>query len=259
MDLKNLLYDKSEGIGTITINRPKAMNGINTELLLEFIAILNEIKVDDEVLAVIITGGDKVFAAGADIPSLAKFDAATAEEFIELCHLSQTTMASLPKPIIAAVAGMALGGGCETVLACDIRIAAEGSSFGLPEINLGLFPGGGGTQRIARSVGLCWAKYLVLTGQSIDAEKALQIGLINEVVPLAELMPRARKLARILASKSPIAMRTAKQCVDYSLDVDLVSGRMYERKAWAFLYSTGDPAEGLNAFLEKRKPVFTGK
>lgn len=259
MELKNLLYDKSEGIGTITINRPKAMNGISADLLQEFIWILNNIKDDDEIRAVIITGGDKIFAAGADIPSLAKFDSSAAEKFIELCHVSQTTMASLPKPIICAVAGMALGGGCETVLACDIRIAAEGAMFGLPEINLGLFPGGGGTQRIARNVGSCWAKYLVLTGQPIDAKKAAEIGLINEVVPLEELMPRARKIAKILASKSPLAMRTAKQCVDFSADVDIDSGRAYERKAWAFLFSTGDPAEGLNAFLEKRKPVFTTK
>lgn len=259
MELTTLLFEKEAGIGIVTLNRPKAFNALNDILMTELSCLMDQIAKDDEVKAVIITGGSKVFAAGGDIAYMSTADSSIAEAFIGLCHEALDKIANLDKPVIAAIAGMALGGGCELALACDIRMAAEGTLLGQPEINLGIIPGAGGTQRLARIVGMGWAKQLILSGDNLKAEQALQIGLVTKVVPVESLLDEAKKLAGKLAAKGTIAMRTAKKCINYGDSVDLPSGLLFEQKAWALLFSTEDQKEGMKAFIEKRKPQFSGK
>lgn len=259
MEFNTLLYEKENGIGIITLNRPKAFNALNDEIMRELGQLLDAIAADDEVKAVILTGGNKAFAAGGDIAYMLNADPLKAEAFIALCHETIDKIENLDKPVIAAIAGLALGGGCELAMGCDIRIAAEGTKFGQPEINLGIMPGAGGTQRLARLVGPGWAKHLILTGDPIDAAAALRIGLVTKVVPVESLMDEAKKLAAKLAAKGPIAMRMAKKCINYGANVDLPSGLVFEQKTWAFLFATEDQKEGMQAFLDKRKPDFRGK
>lgn len=259
MELKNILYEKDAGIRIVTLNRPKAMNALNNEIVIELAMVMDEIAADQEARVVILTGGEKVFAAGGDIILMSKADPSAAEKYATLVGQAFLSMEKLNQPVIAAISGMALGGGCEMALACDIRIATEDTIFSLPEINLGIIPGAGGTQRLTRVVGPGWSKYLVMTGQPIDIETALRIGLVTQVVPKEDLMDEAKKLASKLAAKSPVALKTAKDCVNYAMNVDLVSGLAYERKNMAFLFSTEDQKEGMNAFLEKRKAQFIGK
>ncbi len=182
-----------------------------------------------------------------------------AAKFVALAQEAVDKIDNLDKPVIATINGLALGGGCELALAADIRLASEGAVFGLPEINLGIIPGAGGTQRLARTIGPGWAKYLIYTGDNIDSDMALKIGLINKVFPKDVLMEEAHKLAKKLGAKSPIALKTAKKCINYGGGVDLASGLVFEQKSWALLFSTEDQKEGFNAFLEKRKPVFKGR
>jgi len=259
MEFKTLLYTQEDGIGILTLNRPKAFNATNYELALEENILLDQISNDPDLKVLIVTGGNKVFAAGGDIQYMSTANSLQMEEFITLCNRSLDKIASFPKPVIAAIAGMALGGGCELAMACDIRIASEGTIFGQPEINLGIIPGAGGTQRLPKLVGQAWAKYLVMTGRNIDAETALKIGLINSIVPLDKLMEEAKKLAFELAKKSTVAMKAAKACMNYGVNADLSSGLLYEQKNWAMLYSTEDQKEGMKAFLEKRRPQYTGR
>ncbi len=259
MELKTLLFQKEAGVGIITLNRPETMNGINDQMMLELSALMDEIAVDDEVRALIVTGGEKVFAAGGDIAYISGLNTLQAESFVALVHQAFDKIANCDKPVIAAIAGLALGGGCELALACDIRLAAEGSRFGLPEINLGIMPGAGASQRLTRIVGMGWARHLLFTGNPIDSDTALKIGLVTMVLPREKLMEEARKMARTLASRSPIALRTAKKCLNYAENVDLPSGLVFEQKLWSFLFSTEDQKEGMNAFLQKRKPEFKGK
>jgi len=259
MGFKNLLYEKGDGVGIVTLNRPQALNATNLEVIEELNLLFDEIVNDKEVRAVVVTGGTKVFAAGGDVKYMSEASPIEMEDFIGKCHSIQDKVAFSDKPVIAAIAGMALGGGCELALSCDIRIAAETAKFGQPEINLGIIPGAGGTQRLTRLVGPGWARYLIMTGRVINANQALNIGLINEVVPVDELIPRAKKLAAELAAKSPVAMRMAKSCMNMAGNVDLPSGLLFEQKVWSFLFSSEDQKEGMNAFLEKRKPCFIGK
>ncbi|HWQ73780.1 MAG TPA: enoyl-CoA hydratase-related protein [Syntrophomonas sp.] len=259
MELQNLLYDKETEIRIVTLHRPQAMNAISNELALELAAVMDDIEVDPEARAVILTGGEKVFAAGGDIALMAQADPQGAEEYATRVGQAYDKIEKLSKPVIAAISGMALGGGCELALACDFRIAAEEAVFGLPEINLGIIPGAGGTQRLTRVVGPGWAKYLIMTGKNIDAATALKIGLVTQVVPQGEPINAAKQLAALLASKAPAALKTAKVCIDYGLNVDLPSGLNFERKNMAFLFSTEDQKEGMRAFLEKRKAQFIGK
>ncbi|GAB6181909.1 short-chain-enoyl-CoA hydratase [Desulfotomaculum defluvii] len=258
MELNTLLYEKDSGIGVITLNRPKTLNALNDELIKELSILIDNISEDDEVQAVIISGGDKVFAAGGDIAFMLNAGPLMAEEFIEAIRKTVDKIDHLDKPVIAAVNGLALGGGCELALACDIRIAAEGATFGQPEINLGIIPGAGGTQRLTRTVGPGWAKHMVMTGMLIDTDTAFKIGLITKIVPKDQLMNEAKKIAKVLATKSPIAMKEAKRCINYGMNVDLPSGLTHEMKSWVFLFSTEDQKEGMKAFLEKRKPMFKG-
>lgn len=258
MEMKNWLYEKEDGIGILTMNRPKQFNATNYEVVWEQNQILDEIAVDPELRVLIITGGPRVFAAGGDIQYMSTAGPVQMEKFITLAHRAYDKVSNFPRPVIAAIAGMALGGGCELALACDIRIAAEGTIFGQPEINVGIMPGAGGTQRLQQIIGIGWAKYMIMTGRNIDTETALKIGLITAIVPVNNLMNEAKELARELAIKSPIAMGLAKTSVDYGANVDLPSGLLFEQKMWSTLFSTEDQKEGMNAFLEKRKPNYTG-
>ena len=259
MEFKTLLWEKDAGIGIITLNRPKALNALNDELIDELSLVMDEISADNEVQAVIITGVERAFAAGGDIAFMANADSLQAEKFVEAIRIAFDKIDHLDKPVIAAISGLALGGGSELALACDIRIAAEGATIGQPEINLGIIPGAGGTQRLTRTVGPGWAKYMVMTGLSIDTDTAFKIGLITAVVPKDQLMNEAKKIARIMTAKSALAMKAAKQCLNFGMNVDLSSALTYEMKTWASLFSTEDQKEGMKAFLEKRKPVYKGR
>ncbi|NLB53726.1 MAG: enoyl-CoA hydratase/isomerase family protein [Syntrophomonadaceae bacterium] len=259
MDLQTLIYEKGDGIATITFNRPKEMNSTNELVIDEMTKVVNDANADDEVGAVIMTGGTNIFAAGGDIKYMSEASPLVAERFIGKCHRMMESMAAAPKPYIAAIAGLALGGGCEIALACDIRLAADNAIFGQPEINLAIIPGGGGTQRLSRVVGSGWARHLILTGEMIDADTAFKIGLVTKVVPVDELMETAKKYAKSLSRKSKGAMAAAKKCLLISDTTDLATGLTYEQKAWAFLFAGEDQTEGMKAFLEKRRPVYTGK
>jgi len=259
MEFQTLLFEKQGPVGIMTLNRPKALNASNMLTAYEVDKMMDIIAEDDEVKSFIVTGGTKVFAAGGDIPFMSTASAVEMDKFIYLCNRGLDKLANMNKPSVAAIAGLALGGGNEMAMCCDIRIAAEGTIFGQPEINLGIMPGAGGTQRLTRLVGQSWAKYLILSGRNITAEEAQKIGLITQVVPVDELMDTAMKLAKELAYKAPLAMAAAKKCIAYGTDVDIQMGEAFEQKNWAWLYATEDQTEGMTAFLEKRKPVYKGK
>lgn len=259
MEYKLMKMEKKEGVAIILFDNAKSMNPTNPESVAELTRALIEVNNDPEVRAVILTGGDKVFAAGGDIPYMAEASVQEMEEFIGNAHDMVDLIATSPKPYIAAIAGPALGGGTEVALACDIRIAADNAIFGLPEINLGIVPGCGGTQRLGRAIGWSRARYLVLTGDIIDAQTAFNMGIVNKVVPVAELEEAAFKLARSLARKSPTALRTAKAAMNYAENNSLKAGLEYEQKVWSLLFAGEDQTEGMKAFLEKRKPNYTGR
>ena len=259
MDMQTLIYEKEASIAIVTFNRPKVLNALNGEMMKELADLLNQIENDDSITCVILTGGPKAFIAGADIAYMTELDTVGSEAFIAKAHETMNRIANFSKPVIAAVAGLALGGGCETALACDIRIAAEGTIFGVPESNLGLFPAGGGTQRLPRVVGIGWATQMILTGDSIDCETALKIGLVTKVVPSSKLLEEAKKIGTKLAGKAPITTRVTKQCLMNANSTDLTAGLLFEQKAFSYIFATEDRKEGLTAFLEKRKPSFNGK
>lgn len=259
MELKTLLYDCTDNIATVTFNRPKQFNAINGEMAEEVIMVMKAIDKDPEVKSVILTGSEKAFVAGGDIGYMATFSHLEAKDFSAMVHEMTDAIESCKKPVIAAISGLALGGGCEVALSCDMRFAAEKTQFGLPEINLALLPGGGGTQRLTRTVGIGWAKQLIMTGDPIDAEQALNIGLVTKVVTKDQLMEAAREMAAKLAAKAPISMRQIKDCLNQSLYTDMHSGLEYEQQAFQFLFATEDEKEGVSAFVEKRKAEFKGR
>ena len=261
MDYQFILYEKSEGLATITINRPEVRNALTQVLMEELGDAINQAEADNEVRVLILTGaGDRAFVAGADIGEVGARDILS-----ELGLNSRvrrdvySRLEHLFKPSIAAINGYALGGGCELALACTLRIASDSARFGQPEINIGIIPGLGGTQRLTRLVGKGRAMELILTGEMIDAQEAYRIGLVNRVVPATELMEEARALGKKLASKPPLALKAAKDAVDYGADMSLAAALEFENRLFAILSGSADAAEGVTAFLEKRKPEWQGR
>jgi len=260
MGYTTLLLDRVEaaGVGIIRLNRPEVRNAINVVMRQELLRAISEFEADDTVRAMIITGGDKVFAAGADIAAMVEQTALEQFDRVSLwdvtCRMEQSR-----KPIIAAVAGFCLGGGCELAMGCDVRIAAESARFGQPEINIGILPGGGGTVRLARLVGIGKAKELILTGQMITSEEAIRINLVNRVVPDDRLMEEAMEMARLMTRHSPVALGVAKYAVQNAVDADLQAGRAIENACFSLVFASEDRTEGMRAFLEKRKPKYKGR
>jgi enoyl-CoA hydratase len=255
---QNIRLDFSESIATITVDRPAVKNALNLETVDELHRALDDLAGDDAAGVLIITGaGESSFVSGADINDIR---ARTRDDGLAAINSSLfARVDSFPKPVIAAVNGYALGGGCELALACDIRVAADTAKFGQPELGLGIIPGAGATQRLPRIVGLGWAKHLVLTGEIIDARQALEIGLVTAVMPASQLQVRARELAKRILRQGPLAARLAKLSLNASARVDLDSGLLIETLAQAICYGSEDKQEGTTAFLEKRKPKFSGR
>ncbi len=255
MTYGNIIFEKEENIAVITFNRPEAMNALNNQTRAEFATAIAEVAADDDIKVLILTGNGKAFVAGSDIKEFNKTTPFMAHNIQRLGEMVE----KLPKPVIAAVNGFCLGGGCEIAMGCDIIIASDKAKFGQTEINIGIIPGGGGTQRLQRLIGVCRAKELIFTGDIIRAEEADRIGLVNRVVPLDELMPTAREMAGKIAAKSGAALKLAKQAVNYGMQAPLESGLKYEYEMYALALSLEDKTEGVNAFLEKRAPKFVGR
>lgn len=259
MKFETIIVEIEEGIATITLNRPEVLNALNSQVFNEISDAAKNLGEDESVRAVIITGGEKVFAAGADIKQMASLNAVDIVKGVRPSKITMNLLENMSKPVIAAIAGYALGGGCELTLAADVRIAADNAQFGLPEIKLGILPGGGGTQRLPRLIGAGKAKELIFSGDIISADEALRIGLVNKVVPADQLIPEARKMAKKFISKGAVALQLAKSCINEGLQVDLETGLQYEHKCFSLLFATIDQKEGMKAFLEKRKPNFQGR
>jgi len=256
---ETLRLDRQGRVAIITINRPDKRNALNIKTREEGAALLDQLREDDSVGVVVFTGaGDKAFVAGADIGEFAGRTAITQREVMTSRSLF-TAIDTFPKPVIAMINGYCLGGGCELALACDIRIASESASFGQPEINLGIIPGGGGTQRLPRLVGEGKAMEMILTGEIIDARTAFTIGLVNHVVPADQLQAKTLEMANRIAEKSPIALQLAKEAVKLASKSNLDEGLRREVDLFALCFSTEDKNEGVSAFLEKRKPAFKGR
>ena len=260
MAYKNIKIEKKEGIATFKINRPQVLNALNKETISEITSAVEELDADKNVKVVILTGeGDKAFIAGADIKQMSGMSPLEAKMFSEHGHNMLMKIENSRLPFIAAINGYALGGGCEVLMACDICIAAKSAKIGQPEINLGVHPGFGGTQRLPRLVGRMKAKELILTGKNIDAEEANRIGLVNMVVDDDKLMEIALKLAGQIAGKSTVQTAFIKSLVNKGTDIDLNTACALEISYFSSSFSTNDQKEGMKAFLEKRKPEFKGK
>jgi enoyl-CoA hydratase/carnithine racemase len=258
--LANVQYEKKGSIGYVMVNRPKVLNALNTPTWTDLQAAFEDAKTDTSVHGVILTGaGDKAFIAGADIGELAHVDAYEAEESSRFGQGVLDLIENLGKPVIAAVNGFALGGGCETAMACTMRIAVEHARFGQPEVKLGLVPGGGGTQRLPRLVGKGRALQLILTGETISAQEAFRIGLVNEVVPAASLIERAETILKQIAANAPIAVKFSLEAVNKGLQISQSEGLALEASYFGICAATEDKKEGTSAFLEKRAPQFRGR
>jgi enoyl-CoA hydratase len=255
-----LAVDRDGPVAVVTIDRPEAMNALDVPTLTELRERLAELRDDESVRAIVLTGaGERAFAAGADIKYMSGLDPVGAREWGDLGQRVAQLLEIAPTPTIAAVNGFALGGGCELALACDIRYASRTAKLGQPEINLGIIPGWGGTQRLARACGLGVAKELILTGRIVDADEALRIGLVNAVYEPEELMERSLETARLIASKSPLAVAAAKRALNHALQGDHIANLTREADEFGDLFGTEDAREGLAAFVEKREPEFQGK
>ena len=258
--LANALYEKKGPIAYVTVNRPKVLNALNTSTWSDLQTAFEDAKADASVLGVILTGaGEKAFIAGADISELAHVDAYDAEESSRFGQGVLDLIENLGKPVIAAINGFALGGGCETAMACTMRIAAEHARFGQPEVKLGLLPGGGGTQRLPRLVGKGRALQLILTGETISAQEAYRIGLVNEVVPAANLIARAEAILKQISANAPIAVKFSLEAANKGMDTSQAEGFALEASYFGICAATEDKKEGTSAFLEKRAPQFQGR
>ncbi len=253
----SILTEVHGRVGLIRLNRPKALNALNRTLMQELVQALRAFDADPAIGAMVITGNERAFAAGADIKEMADATpvAMLNQEYIELFD----RIREIKKPIIAAVAGYALGGGFELAMTCDMIVAAETAKFGQPEINLGIIPGAGGTQRLTRTVGKYLAMEIVLNDRKLTAEEAARFGLVNRVVPVERYLDEALELAQQIAARAPVAVRIAKEAVNKALETPLTEGLAYERRVFYLLFSTEDQKEGMQAFIEKRKPHWQGK
>ncbi|MFO7888792.1 MAG: enoyl-CoA hydratase-related protein [bacterium] len=256
MSSKNIIFKKENRIGYIIMNRPKAMNALNSETFHELNHIFNDIEKGDEVDVVIITGEGKAFVAGADIVEMKNMDGEQSRAFSKLGQHVFRRMELMDRIFIGAINGFALGGGCEFAMACDIRIASEKAKFGQPEVNLGVTPGFAGTQRLPRLIGMAKAKELLLTGDMIKAEEALTLRLVNKVVPPDELMQVAKDLAVKITSKGPVAVKMIKACINRGLQTDIDTAGAFESNAFGLCFASGETKEGMSAFLEKRDAKF---
>ncbi|MBI5016095.1 MAG: enoyl-CoA hydratase/isomerase family protein [Deltaproteobacteria bacterium] len=255
-----ILVQKEGGVWTLTLNRPDSMNSVNFALLLELRKAVEEVQFDPEARCLIVTGaGDRAFCSGADLKERAGMSENDVRRFITTIRTTFTMVENLPVPVIAAVNGVALGGGTELALASDLRIVSERATLGLTETSLAIIPGAGGTQRLPRIVGKAKAKELIFTAQRIDAATALAIGLANKVVPHESLLDEARSLAATIARNGPVAVRVAKNAIDRGFEMDLASGLVFESTCYEITIPTEDRREGLAAFREKRKPEYNGR
>jgi enoyl-CoA hydratase len=260
MAYENIIFEKEGSIAVLKFNRPKALNAINPAVLDEVSDVLDDVEQDRAIKVLVLTGeGEKAFVAGADIAYMAELSPLEGHKFSRAGQELLFRLENLPLPVIACVNGFALGGGTEIAMACDFIYASETAKFGQPEINLGILPGFGGTQRLARLVGKSMAKELCMSGAIISAQEAKEIGLANKVFPADKLWEETMQTAGVLASKGKVSMRSVKQCVDRGFDVDLRSGCYMEADAFGICLASPDAKEGMNAFLQKRKPEFKGE
>jgi enoyl-CoA hydratase len=254
MEFKNIIVEIKDSVGILKMNRPNALNALNSETLGELNQAIGYLAESDQVKVVMITGEGKAFVAGADIAEMKDMSKEQAQAFSRKGQKTFDSIASLEKPVIAAVNGFALGGGCELAMACDIRIASDKAKLGQPEVNLGIIPGFAGTQRLSRLVGIAKAKELILTADMIDAQTALSIGLVNQVVPADQLMNVCLEMAGKIASKGPTAIKMAKKSVNQGIEMSLDDGNRLEVDLFSDCFPGGEAKEGMSAFLEKRKP-----
>lgn len=259
MEYKNIVLQKEDKVAVLTISRPKALNALNSETLKELDLAIDEIAEDDKIYAVILTGEGKAFVAGADIAEMKDLDVMGGRKFGNLGNKVFRKLETLEKPIIAAVNGFALGGGCELSMACDIRIASSKAKFGQPEVGLGITPGFGGTQRLPRLVGLGMAKELIYTAKIINADEALRIGLVNKVVEPENLLSEAKALANTIAGQAPIAVSFCKAAINKGMQIDIDSALSYESEIFGECYATEDQKNGMTAFIEKTEKCFKNK
>jgi enoyl-CoA hydratase len=261
MGFEFISYEREpNNIGILKINRPNVLNALNWDTLGELREFLEDVMPKEELKALIITGaGDKAFVAGADIAQMNEMKERDFQDYVDYAHRVYELIENEPCPSIAAINGYALGGGCELALACDIRIASEKARLGFPEVKLGIFPGWGGTQRVTRVLGLGKTKELVFTGEMVNAEEALRIGLVERVVPHGEIMNEAKKLAGEIAKRGPIAVRLSKTAINAGSEMDLQKALLLEKTLVSLCFDSQDRIEGMKAFLEKREPTFTGR
>ena len=254
MAYKNIIVETAEKIGIVKINRPDVLNAVNIETMLELEKVIHGFNENKDIFVIIITGEGKSFVSGSDIAKLVEMDSLKAREYSQTGQRVLSFIENMEKPVIAAVNGYALGSGCELAMACDIRIASEKAKFGQPEVKLGLIPGHAGTQRLARIVGVGKAKELIFTGELIDAQEALRIGLVNKVVAPDALIEETKVIAKKIIEVGPTAVRLAKTVINRGIDANLTTANSYETEAFSILFSTDEAKEGMKAFLDKRKP-----
>lgn len=258
MDYQTIAVSREDATGIITLNRPEALNALNSRMVTELVDALNGFEKDEAVRCVLITGSERAFSTGADIKEMS---GVTAVDMVKSNHFFPLwdRVGRYPKPIVAALSGFVLGGGLELAMSCDVIIASETTQLGQPEIDIGVMPGGGGTQRLAKAVGKYKAMEMILTGKRIGAEEARTLGLVSRVVPKEAYLDEAKKVAREISAKSPIALKLAKLAVNRAFELGLSEGLEFEREVFYLLFASEDKTEGMKAFMEKRKPDFKGK